>query len=192
MSESSREKNTQPKADEPQLPFKDRPYVKLTARLTLPEQSRTRSRRRKSPAATRKVREPSEAKLREQAAWKLVEETGKPVLFEDQILIPDDMNPWEAIELLPDGIREQTRSALQKHVGKAYIGLVKKQRAEILEKIEEEGKWEQYRTFPYAAQMAVADSLVRRRLGFPEESVKEPVKIHGGKVESTSGDDTAK
>jgi hypothetical protein len=129
--------------------------------------------------------------LREQAAWAQVEETGKPVLFEDEILIPDGMNPWEAIELLPDGIREQTRSALQKHVGKAFIGLVKKRRADILEKIAEDSKWEQYRTFPYAAQMAIADSLVRQWLGLPEVPVKELIEAYGGKVESTSGDDTA-
>jgi hypothetical protein len=133
---------------------------------------------------------PSEAELREQAAWKQVEETGKPVQFENKLLIPDGMSIWEAVDSLPDGIREQTRSAMQQKVAKAYLGVVKYKHAEIIEKIAEHGKWEKYRTFPYAVQLAIADSLLRQELGLPEISMKELIVTYGGEVEDTPDDDS--
>lgn len=56
----------------------------------------------------------TEDELREQAAWKQVEETGEPVQFEDTLLIPEGMSFWEAVEFLPDGIGKQTRSVMPK------------------------------------------------------------------------------
>ena len=66
-----------------------RPPTHFVTRLTLPAQSRAKSRGRKDEASAETTQIVPEARLREQAAWKQVEETERPVRFEDKLLIPD-------------------------------------------------------------------------------------------------------
>jgi hypothetical protein len=163
--------------------------TRFAARLTLPAQSKTKSKGRKDESPAETTRIVSEAKLREEAAWKQVEETGKPVQFEDQLLMPEGMSFWEAIESLPDGVREQVRSAMQKTVGDAYLGLVRRERDRILEMGVEDSQFAAYRTFPHAAQLALADSIVRQRLEFPEIPLIELIELYGGEFADASADE---
>lgn len=96
--------------------------TQFVSRIVLPAQSKAKSRRRRIEPLEETTQMVSEAILREQAAWKQVEETGKPVQFEDKLFIPDGMSIWKAIEFLPDGIREQVRSAMQQKVADVYLG----------------------------------------------------------------------
>lgn len=192
MPKSKRERRAASQADEAKTTLESlRPPTKFATRLTLEEDSKSKSRRRKSEPVQEKVRELTVGQLREQAAWKQVEETGKPMVFEDTLLIPEGMTFWEAVEFLPDGIREQTASAMQKKLAEVHYDLVRRQRAEILEKIAEKSEWKEYETFPYAAQMAIADSIVRQKFEMPEIPMKELIELYGGKVEKPSKKDAA-
>jgi hypothetical protein len=178
--------------DESRVPAeKQQSPIKIATRLLISEEPKSKSRRRKSEPGERKERVLSEAELREEAAWRQVEETGKPVQFEDTLLIPEGMSFWEAVEFLPEGIREQTSSAMEEKIAEVHFDLVRRRRDQILEKAVEDSKWEQYKTFPYAAQMAIADSIVRQQLGMPEIPIPELIKLHGGKIKDTPEDDQA-
>jgi len=186
--ESSQKKEETSK--EPQLMIGNQQLpTQFVSRIVLPAQSKAKSRRRKTEPLEETTQMVSEAMLRERAAWKQVEETGKPLQFEDKLFIPDGMSIWKAIEFLPDGIREQVRSAMQQKVADVHFRLVQQQRTEILKKGEDDSKWAEYRTFPYVAQLAVADWLVRQKLGFPEMSIRELIEVYGGKVENVSEND---
>lgn len=192
MPKSKREKTAASQVDEAKAALENlRPPTKFAARLKLPEDSRSRSRRRKSEPVQEKVRELTVGQLREEAAWKQVEETGKPMVFEDTLLIPEGMNFWEAVEFLPESIREKTRSAMQKKMAKVHVDLVQRRREQILEKATEDSEWEQYKAFPYAVQMAIADSIVRHQLGMAETPLPELIELYGGKIAKSLGDDEA-
>lgn len=190
MPKSKREKKAASEADkENESLANQRPPTKFATRLTLPENSRSKSRRRKPEPSQEKARKLTVGQLREETAWKQVEETGKPIVFEDTLLIPEGMTFWEAVEFLPEGIREQTRSAMQKKIAEVHFNLVRRKRDQFLVNATEDSKWEQYKTFPYAAQMAIADSIVRQQLEMPEIPIPELIELYGGKIEKPSGSD---
>lgn len=192
MPKSPRKKVGSSKASEPNTSLKNQqPPTKFATRLTLPEDPKSKSRRRKTEPVAAKERVLSEAELREEAAWRQVEETGKPAQFEDTLLIPEGMSFWEAVEFLPEGIREQTRLAMQKKIAEVHFDLVRQKRDQILEKAAEDSKWEQYKAFPYAAQMAIADSIVRQQLEMSEIPIPELIELYGGKIEKTTGSEEA-
>lgn len=112
----------------------------------------------------------------EQVAWQQVHETGSPVLFDGKWLMPEGMNPSEAIELLPDGVREQTRAAMQRRVGQILIRIIERTRNRVREQLTEQEDRAHYDALPRAAQMALAESVVRRQLGFPEISLYDLIK----------------
>ena len=115
----------------------------------------------------------------EQVAWQQVNETGSPVLFDGKWLMPEGMNPWAAIELLPDGVREQTRAAMQRRVGQILIRIIEHTRNRIREQLTEQDDRAHYDALPRAAQMALAESIVRRQLGFPEIPLYDLMKQYG-------------
>jgi len=157
---------------------KDRQPLELVWRLTLPEQPSKRTSCHRSTSSTEQTYTPSEAEFREQAAWQQVRGTGKPVHFEDKWLMPEGMSVWDAIELLPEGIREQTRTAMQQRVAEAYYAAIKRTRA-IIREVAERSEVEQYDSLPYAAQMAIAESVVRQQLELPEIPLEELIKRYG-------------
>jgi len=147
---------------------KDRPSLQFVLRSAPAEQPRKNAKRRKSTAPPEQPRVRSEAQLREEAAWKQVEDTGKPVLFEGKWLIPVGMSLWDGIELLPDDIRDQVREAVQRRVADIYIGLVQKSRERLRQLAVEQGTIEQFDELQFTGQMAVAESVMREQLGAPE------------------------
>lgn len=165
---------------------KNTPPITFATRLVLPEQPTRRSRRRHTDESTEKP-VLSEARLREEAAWKQVEETGKPVLLDDTLLMPSDMSLLDAVEYLPEDVREQTRSAARRKITEVYMIMVKSMRAQIIEKAKENPEGESYNTMPYAAQLAIADWLVRRDLKWPDVPIEKVLEEYGLKKNSETG-----
>jgi hypothetical protein len=175
---SPRRRSTRP-ATPPEPP--PRP-ITLVTRLVIPE-SATAKRRRKKEEAPPPPRELTEAEQREADGWKQVKETGKPVLVDDKLLIPGEMSPWDAIEHLPDGLREHTRKAMQEKVGGAIMGLINHMRERLLTELGDEAQRAQYRTHPYPVQMAMAETLVRHQLKWPEVPMKDLLRQYGAVLE---------
>ena len=92
------------------------------------------------------------------------------------------MNPWEAIEFLPDGVREATRKAMQQTAAEAYLIMVKGMRETILEEADKRPEWHQYKTYSYAVQMAIADSIYRGQNNLPEVPLEELLKRYGARI----------
>src|SRR5262245_7281152 len=152
--------------------------IQLVWRVSLPERPKSKTKRRPfalEPSACA----PTEALVGEQVAWQQVNETGSPVLFDGKWLMPEGMNPWAAIELLPDGVREQTRAAMQRRVGQILIRIIEHTRNRLREQLTEQDDRAHYDALPRAAQMALAESIVRRQLGFPEIPLYDLMKQYG-------------
>jgi hypothetical protein len=172
-----RRRSAQP--DAPSEPLRP---ITLISRIPLPE-SATSKRRRKKEVPPPPPRELSEEEQREAAGWEQVKETGKPMLVDDKLLIPGEMSPWDAIEHLPDKLREQTRKAMQDNVGGAVMGLIKHMRERLLTELGDEDQRVQYRTHSYAVQMAMAETLVRHQLGWEEVPMKDLLRQYGAVLE---------
>lgn len=157
---------------------KDRPPIQQSTicgiRIAIPpsEEPRPKTGRRKS-ASPEKPCVLSEDQLREEAAWKQVWETGKPVEFEGKWLIPDGMSAWEAIEFLPDDIKEQARSGLQKHMREVVDYFIQQALDEIRDLAIKRSETEPHEALPLGARLAIAESVVRQRLGLPEIPLEE-------------------
>lgn len=173
-------RNKSGKRQKPTLP--DQPVLKMETVLVLEDEPKRKSRRRKSTPSPEPPRPLSEREQRKQAAWQEVEQTGKPVVFEDTLLIPSGMGPWQAIEFLPDGVREATEAAMQQTAAEAYIKMVESTRARILEETAKRDERSDYQTFSYAVQMAIADSITRRQLDLPELPIRELLKRYGASI----------
>jgi hypothetical protein len=89
---------------------------------------------------------------------------------------------WDAIEFLPDDIRDQTRTAAQKTMAEIVFDMITSTRARLRDEAEKRGELEKWDSFPYAAQMAVAESIVEKQLGWPETPIEELIRQHGGKL----------
>lgn len=163
--------------------------ITLVTRIQLPESATGKRRRRKEPLPA-PPREPTEQELRERAAWQQVQETSKPVLFEDKLLIPEGMSAWEAIEFLPDGLREQTREAMQHRVCEAYFGAVRHMRERLLEKTGDDGAKERYHSFSYPAQMRSPETIVRQQLEMPELPMRELLERYGVLIQNENERDS--
>lgn len=146
------------------------PIVGFTTRLKLPESKR---RRKRADSVPDTPRQKSEEELREEAAWNQVEETGKPVVFDQHLLIPEGMSVWQAIEFLPDAVREQTKAALGAKVSEAWQMIFNSTEERIRKNAEEKGELERYNSFPPHIKHALTESVVREQWGFPEIPLEE-------------------
>ena len=167
---------------QPDVPSEPPRPITLITRIPLPE-SATSKRRRKKEVPPPPSRELSEEEQHEAAGWEQVKQTGKPVLVDDKLLIPGEMSPWDAIEHLPDGLREHTRKAMQETVGGAVMGLIKHMRERLLTELGDEDQRAQYRIHPYPVQMAMAETLVRHQLGWDEVPMKDLLRQYGAVLE---------
>lgn len=146
------------------------PIVGFTTRLKLPESKRRRKRVDSVPDTPRLK---SEEELREEAAWKQVEETGKPVVFDQHLLIPEGMSVWQAIEFLPDGVREPTKAALGAKVSEAWQLIFNSTEQRIRKNAEEKGQLERYNSLPPYARNALTESVVREQWKLPQVPLEE-------------------
>jgi hypothetical protein len=105
------------------------------------------------------------------------------VLVDDKLLIPGEMNPWDAIEHLPDGLREYTRKAMQQKVAEVATHLIERMRERLLAELGDEDQRAQYRTHPYPVQMAMAETLVRHQMGWHEVPMKDLLRRYGAVLE---------
>jgi hypothetical protein len=159
-----------------------KPVARFETCIALDEEPKRKSRRRKPAETSAPPRVLSEEEQRKQAAWREVEQTGKPVVYDDTLLIPEGMSPWDAIEFLPDGVREATHKTMQQTAAEAYFILVKGMRETILEEADKRPEWNQYKTYSYAVQMAIADSIYRDQNNMPEVPIKELLKRYGARI----------
>ncbi len=146
--------------------------VRWSARLKLPDSAFRKSRRRKETEA-QAPRVLTEEELRQEAAWKQVEETGRPVLLDGTLLVPEGMSIWKALEFFPDPIREPATRRLEGMVANAYHVLLNGAEGQVREKAKEDGKLEQYDELPAYAKSALAESIVRKQLNMPEVPLED-------------------
>lgn len=109
-------------------------------------------------------------------------ETSKPVLFGDKLLIPSGMSAWDAVQFLPEDIRQQTQAGFQHKVSEVYVSIVKQMRARLSTMEAEEAGQKRFNSFSYPAQMAIAETIVRQQFGMPEIGMRELVTRHGGQL----------
>jgi hypothetical protein len=133
----------------------------------------TKRRRRKESSELAPVRVKSEAELREEAAWKRVEETGKPVVLDGRLLVPDGMHVREAMKYLPDGIREQATEDLDRKLTGALRILLNGAKQQIREDAEKRGKLAEYEALPEIGKRALAEMVVRQQMHMPEVPLEE-------------------
>jgi hypothetical protein len=155
--------------------------ITLVTRIPLKESSPKR--KRKAEDKPLPLRELTEEELREDAAWKEVQETGKPVLLGDKLFMPEGMSAWDVIQFLPEEMREQTHVALQHRVSAAFMAAVRGMR-EHLQTEEVNSEYEKFNAFPYPAQMAIAENIVRQQFGMPQADIRELLVQYGARLES--------
>lgn len=141
------------------------PILKFAARLKLPESTRGRKRKDREPEPPRPK---SEEELHEEAAWKQVEETGKPVVLDQTLLLPEGMSVAEAIQSLPGGLREQTEAAWDAKLSEMWSFIFKSTEEQIRKDMEEKGELERYNSMPSYAKHALTESVTRKQWNLPE------------------------
>jgi hypothetical protein len=72
---------------------------------------------------------------------------------------------------------------MQEKVGGAIMGLIKRMRERLLTELGDEAQRAQYRTHPYAVQMAMAETLVRHQFGWDEVPMKDLLRRYGAVLE---------
>lgn len=149
------------------------PIIGFTSRLKLPESTVSKPRRKKELSKPAPVREKSEAELREEAAWKQVEETGKPVVLDGRLLVPDGMHARDAMKYLPDGIREQAIEDLDRKLAGAFRILLNGAKRQIREDAEKRGELAEYESLPEIGKRALAEMVVRQQMHMPEVPLEE-------------------
>lgn len=157
----------------PNAPTTNRSITRFAARFNLPDVDERKPRRRRAMPGPETPRVKSEKELREDAAWKRVEETGKPVVLDDCLLLPNGMSVSEAIQFLPDDVRERTEEAWDAKLSQVYQILIDGAEEQIRKKVEEDGKLAWYNALPWAARASFIESVVRRQMGWPEVSFEE-------------------
>lgn len=160
----------------------------FTTRMKLPDSPRRKS-KRKSAAEELPPRPKSEQELREEAAWKQVEETGKPVVLDGNLLLPDGMKLKEAFQFLPEPLREETADAWDRKLSEVWEYISRSTEEQIRQKAQEEGKLEYYNSLPVYARTALLESVIRQQWGYPEvpfEQLLEKWKNSSNEVEDTS------
>ncbi len=146
------------------------PILRFATRLKLPESNRKRKRKAAEPDTPRPK---SERELREDAAWKQVEETGKPLVLDQVLLLPEHMSVAEAIQFLPDGIREQTEADWNANMQQVWSFIFESTEERIRKNLAEKGELERYNSFPPYVQHAIIESVVREQWDMPEVPLKE-------------------
>jgi hypothetical protein len=154
----------------------NQPIRRFAFRGKLPDIDDRKPRRRRKSPEPEIPRVKSDAELREEAAWKQVEEIGKPVILDDCLLVPNGMSALEAIEFLPDGVREQTEEAWNAKLTEVYRIFLEGAERQLREKAEKDGKLEWYDSLPWAARAALKESVVRQQLGYPEVPLEELIR----------------
>jgi hypothetical protein len=162
--------------------FLEHGKLRFATRLELPQDETRRKKKRKESDPEVPVRILSNEQLREEAAWHQVQETGKPLIFEGTLLLPPNMSLWDAIELLPDDIRDQTREIAQNGMARVVMDVIERTRAEIEERAQQSGDLEKWNSFSHAAQMAIAESVFRHQFGWTEKPVEELLEQYGGRI----------
>ena len=147
--------------------------IGFTSRLKLPDSAFVKRRRNKESTEPAPVRVKSESELREEAAWKQVEETGKPVVLDGRLLVPDGMHVREAMEDLPDGIREQAIEDLDQKLAGVFKILLNGAERQIREDAEKRGELAEYETLPQIGRQALAEMVVRKQMNMPEVPIEE-------------------
>lgn len=149
------------------------PIVGFTTRLNLPESKRKRKRALAEPDSPRPK---SEEDLREEAAWKQVEETGKPMVLDQELLLPEGMSVAQAIQFLPDGLREQTDAAWNAKLSQIWNFMFESTAQQIRKDVEGNGEWERYNSLPSYAQHAQTESIMREQWNMPKVPFEELVQ----------------
>lgn len=90
----------------------------------------------------------------------------------------------------PDGLREQTREALQHRISEAYFGTARHMRERLLERTGDEGARERYHSFSDPAQMAIAETIVRQQLELPEIPMRELLDRYGARIQNENERDS--
>lgn len=147
-----------------------RPIIQFATKLKLPESTRGRKRKDRE---TEPPRPKSEEELREEAARKQVEETGKPVVLDGTLLLPEGMALSKAILFLPDGFREHTEAAWDAKLGEVWGVIFKSTKEQIRKNAEEKGDLERWNSFPLYVKNALTESILRGQWGFLEVPLEE-------------------
>ncbi len=163
-------------------PFLGNGGVRFAARLKLPQDTTRSERRRKGTDSEVPPKALSDEQLREEAAWRQVQETGKPVIFEGTLLLPPNLSLWDAIELLPDDVRDQSRAVAQSGAAKIAMRMINHLRVEIGEHAKQSGDLKKWNSFSDATQMAIAESVFRQQYGWPEKPLEELLEQYGERV----------
>ncbi len=163
-------------------PFLGSSVLQFATRLELPKDTIRRKKKRNAAEPEAPPKALSDEQLREEAAWRQVQETGKPVIFEGILLLPPNLSLWDAIELLPNDIRDQTRAVAQSGAAEIAMTMINHLRVEIGEHVKQSGDLEKWNSFSHATQMAIAESVFRQQYGWPEEPLEELLEQYGERV----------
>lgn len=155
---------------EMELKVSHEPVLRFATRLKLPESTRKRKRKEPEPVPPRLK---SEKELREDEAWKQVEETGKPVVLDQTLLLPDGMSISQAIQFLPDDVRAETEAGWNAKLRELWGMIFKSTEQQIRKDVEEKGELERYSSLPPYARNALTESVVREQWKLPQVPLEE-------------------
>lgn len=80
-------------------------------------------------------------------------------------------------------MREQTQAALQQTVFEVFMAAARRM-CERLKTAEVNTQYEQLNLFPYAAQMTIAENIVRQQFGMPEAGIRELLVQYVARLEN--------
>lgn len=174
-----------PSMRENAAPFLEHGKLRFATRFELPQAATHHKKKRQEPDPNVPPRTLSDDQLREEAAWRQVQETGKPLIFEGTLLLPPNMSLWDAIELLPDDIRDQTSEIAQNGMARIVVRMINHIRGEIEERAKQSGDLDKWNSFSDAAQMAIAESVFRRQFGWTDKPLEELLEQYGERIAHT-------
>lgn len=161
--------------------------IRFAFRVRLSDLDEGTQRRRRSAPVQETARVKTEKELREDAAWQQVKQTGKPILFEDCLLLPESMSISEAITYLPDDIREQTGEAWDEKLVQLYGIFLDGAETQLREKMAESGKLDWYDSLPWSVKAALKASIVRQQLGYPEVPLQDLIREYERPEDKSTG-----
>jgi hypothetical protein len=165
--------------------FTNQPIRRFAVSLSLSDLNGGKSRRRRGAPVQETPRVKSESELREETAWKQVEETGKPVVLEDCLLLPKGMSVSKAIEYLPENIREKTEEAWHTTLSRVWRLIFDQTEEEIRKKADENGSLSAYDSLPWVAKSALTESIVRQQWNLPEVPLEELIRQRQERIDET-------